>query len=75
MSDEIKQELKHEAEEIADNTRSVPVTLVTSLAIALTLLGAIALFVYRDTQEGSLADSQGIVNEESRELLDAAPVE
>jgi len=75
MNDRIPEELQEEVEDIAERTRVVPVTMIIVVIVTLVVLAAFAVFVSRDADEGGLADPEGVINEQTEDLLEAAPTE
>jgi len=75
MNDKIPAEVQEEVEDIAERTRVVPVTMIIAVLVVLVLLASFAVFVDRDIEQGDLDDQQGVINEQTEDVLDAAPTE
>lgn len=68
--------IQKEVEDIADKTRVVPVTMMFAVAVALVLLTTFAISVYHDSEDGTLHDPEGIVNEDTMATMkDVSPIE
>jgi hypothetical protein len=73
MNDKVPEEVQEEVEDIAERTRVVPVTMIIAVVVVLVLLATFAIFVDRDIEEGDLDDPQGVINEDTQNLLEDAP--
>lgn len=68
--------LEREVEDIARKTRVVPVTMIAAVIVALALVSAFVLGVQEDTEDGSLHDAEGVINDETmRTLEEISPVD
>lgn len=68
--------VQREVEDIAEKTRVVPVTMMLAVAVTLALLTTFAISVYRDSEDGSLYDPEGVVNEDTMATMkDVSPIE
>lgn len=68
------EEVQEEFEEIVEKTRVVPITMIIAVMATLAVLAAFAIGVYQDQDTGNLRDDQGVLDEESLEVL-KAPIE
>ncbi len=72
MTDPVQKEL----DAIAEKTRIVPVTMMLSVAVALTLFTIFAISVYRDADDGTLYDPAGVVNEDTMAVMkEVSPID
>jgi len=73
MNDKIPAEVQEEVEDIAERTRVVPVTMIIAVVVVLVALTTFVVFVDRDIEEGDLDDPQGVINEQTEDVLEASP--
>lgn len=73
MNDKIPEQVQEEVEDIAERTRVVPVTMIIAVVVVLASLATFAVFVDRDIEEGDLDDAQGVINEQTENVLEASP--
>ncbi|MEQ8858928.1 MAG: hypothetical protein RIC56_09790 [Pseudomonadales bacterium] len=61
--------VQREVEDIARKTRVVPITMMLAVVFALALLTTFVIGVDQDSDDGSLYDAEGVVNDDTIETL------
>lgn len=65
----MKDEVQEEVEDIARKTRIVPITMLAAVLLTLGILGAFALGVDEDAEDGRLTDESGVIGEDGRPAI------